>query len=330
MEITAEAHVMDTALIPFVDWVRLCGKLPSRFVVDKLIELLQFRALITFDWDSPKGSSDFSGSWKHYTGTSGVSISIYEAAGVDEVGVRLNFPGEYIAGEQPWYFHGTLVLLHERFALHCTRFDIAVDDRLKEIKHRQLFESARDEGTGVGFREVRYIESVNSAKNGITVYCGERRSAKFARFYQRGDVDRFEVEFKLDLANSIFVDYVCSGRNDICRVLSGALKGAIDFVDRKDKNLSRATQCIWWTNFIGRITGDAFTYPREKKKTSIERSMAWIERSVSKTLLKVAASLGLEGFDKFILCAMESARERITAYDNFQVSEYIQQNPIHI
>jgi DNA relaxase NicK len=307
-------------MTPFVDWVSLSIEASDRFKLDKIIEILQFRMLIEFDWFTSQLQDNYSGKWVRYSGTLGTTLALKYASDSDNISVRLTFPGQYIATCQQYEFKRSMEVLLRNGAV-CTRIDIAVDDRDKALSHCDIFEHVREFG-GVGFESCKFIESIGGANPGKTLYCGARRSAKYARFYQRGDVDRFEIEFKLDLAHSIFVDYCAAHEQNRCAVLAGALKGAISFVYKTDKNLSRCKECSWWIEFLDRIVGEIAIYKRSKPVSSIHRSISWVERSVSKTLLKIKACLGSEGLDRLLGDCMESAKTRITSLDNLHIREY--------
>jgi DNA relaxase NicK len=213
--------------------------------------------------------------------------------------------------------------MYQRWQFKCTRIDIAVDDPDKQLDYQHIIQATKDKNIS-GFQEGKYIESYGGDTPGMTVYCGARRSAKYARFYNKGDVDRFEIEFKLDLAHTIFIDYISSDTTRSSRLLATCLKSAISFIDKKDKNISRNTVFPWWESFISRIEGDCIKLPRVRIESSIERSMSWIQKSVSKTILKCKAALGAAEFQFNLDIWVADATQRITRLDNLHVMEYRQ------
>jgi DNA relaxase NicK len=309
-------------LTPFVDWISLSLVMPNAKALDKFIEWMTFRLLLSFDFSTSKQSSNLGGRWSRHLGTCSSSLSLQYTNESDSISVRILLPGEFLATHQRYYVHRVMGEMFSKWGAKCTRIDLAVDDDQKQLNYDLIIDAIRV-GNMSGFSEGKHIDSFGGTHPGRTVYCGSRRSAKYARFYNRGEVDRFEVEYKQDLAASIFLDYVSADISDVNRVLSEILKSSLNFIDKRDKNISRNKPLDWWTNFLGRIQGDVIDIKRVKRVTCIQRTMAWIRRSVSKSILKCEAALGVESFAHELRIWVSEAANRVTNRDNMDIAEFI-------
>jgi DNA relaxase NicK len=167
----------------------------------------------------------------------------------------------------------------------------------------------------VGFRSGKTVESYGTQSDGQTVYCGSRRSPKFARFYNKGDFDRFEIEYKQHLASAVFCDYLNDFSPDSSLTLSSILRSSISFVNKRDKNLSRAVNCDWWVSFQSRIIGSFHPLNLAKPRPSLDRTLKWIHRSVSKSLLLMREALGEIWMNKLLQLWEYEANSRINQQD---------------
>jgi hypothetical protein len=312
---------MITTLTPFVDWLTITFDFADRYKLDSFLEYLQFRMMLTFDFGVGKQADNYGGRWTRYSSAEGASIAICYLP--DDMGIqaRLMLPGDVLGQQVNYYLHRIAGEFRTRWGGRCTRIDIAVDDPMKRLNYDLIISAIRDKNI-VGFQEGKIIESIGGKRPGSTVYCGARRSAKYGRFYNRGEVDRFEMEFKLDLADTIFIDYAMSEFPDSTAVLSSCLKGAISFVDKRSKNLSRNHVLPWWQNFMDAINGEPVHVPRKRLESSIDRTLGWINRSVSKAILKCRTAMGCDEFNTQLLVWVEEARNRVTAMDNLHVEQY--------
>lgn len=215
-------------------------------------------------------------------------------------------------------------------ALSCSRVDIAVDDYAKALDYRDI-EQALKEGNYTGFQSARVLVNYGEKRGGFTVYLGSRSSEKMVRFYDKFaeshgvyDCYRFEVEWKGDLANKMFaliLDFPEDERSYHQELLDYAVS-AIDFLDKKDKNLSRNIRLEWWENWIAKIQHCPRWVVVKRIKTTIEEKKNWIERSVSKSLLILERAIGVERLEHFLAECKERAVSRINTMDELILDDY--------
>lgn len=304
-----------------VDWISLSFKVCGSKRLDKLIETIQDLLGISVFFDEIKIKDDYTGRYNSFNCTLGITFSYSNLDNNQCCNARLTLPGKFLADRRPWHIKRVCRRLRDDWGAICTRIDLAVDDYAKQLDYRKIINATKNKDC-VGFRSGKTIESYGTQSDGKTVYCGSRRSPKFARFYNKGEFDRFEIEYKQELASSIFCDYLDDFSPDSCFKLSSILRSSIAFVRKRDKNLSRAANCNWWDSFQARIIGIKHDFPPAKPRPSLDRTLSWIHRSVSKSLLLMREALGELWMEKLIQLWEYEARSRITDRDLDMLTQF--------
>lgn len=118
----------------------------------------------------------------------------------------------------------------------------------------------------------------------------------------------------------------------LLQMIIGALAvGCIDFRNKSEaKDLSRA--CVrdtkrlkFWQDFID-IIGYSIKIVPTRRKSTIEKTTAWLQRQVSKTMALLRAGLGIHGYSKFMKELEVKGRERLKNRDNKLIA-YIKDYP---
>jgi hypothetical protein len=306
-----------------VDWISLSFQIAGSKRLDKLIESIQDRYGVEFYFDAPKVKDTYAGRYTIYSGSLGCSFSHTSFGDNDVCNARLTLPGQLLDDRRTWHTKSFCRYLAHEFKAVCTRIDIAVDDYEKQLDYDTIINASKNKDV-VGVRTGKTIESWGSKTAGRTVYCGARTSAKFARFYNKGEFDRFEIEYKQSLADSIFRDYNSDLSPSSSFLLSSVLRSSISFVVKRDKNLSRSVVCDWWSSFQDRILGTKHDFPPAKPRPSLDRTLSWIHRSVSKSLLLMREALGELWMEKLLQLWEWEARSRITSKDLDMLNQFKQ------
>jgi DNA relaxase NicK len=315
-------HVVG-AMSAKVDWISLSFQVSGTKRLDKLIETIQDMLGISIFFDNYKIKDDFTGRYKSFGGSLGCTFS-YTNGGNDELyHARFTLPGQLLADRKPWHIKRVCRRMRDDWGAVCTRIDLAVDDYAKQLDYDLIIDATKRKD-GVGFQCGKTIESYGTSNDGRTVYCGTRRSPKFARFYNKGEFDRFEIEYKQGIASAIFADYLNDYSPDSSLVLSSILRSSIGFVIKRDKNLSRAHNCDWWDSFQDRIVGTFHPVKSPKPRPSLDRTLKWIHRSVSKSLLLMREALGEIHMEKLLQLWEYEARGRTTASDIDMLNQFRQ------
>jgi hypothetical protein len=311
-------------LQPSLDWLSL-----SFFDVDvdKLVYFLSDRLNTTVYWENPKEIFERNEVWCYFQCSNGSNFGLLNR-GHDRVSsVRLQLTGRSIAQWSTGYLRGICSALFEDFGAKCTRIDICVDDYERKLSFSEIWSSIENHQYS-GFNKANYIESFGGKTAGKTIYFGTRRSSKFGRIYDRMGVTegkenciRYEVEYKRKMAEIIFLDFIKSPPEKTLECLGAILRGAFDFIIKKDKNLDRATRLKFWDDFVNRICDYAEKIKVIKKQVSIERSLSWVHRSVSKTLLVLKSALDPEVYKDTLDLWIAEAGKRLTLCDRVNIQK---------
>lgn len=304
-----------------IDWLTITAQIQGSKRLDKYIETIQDYLSISIFFDNYRLNDDFSGRYKAYSGSLGCTFSYSNFNSDDVCNTRLTLPGEFLSNRKPWQIKKAMQKLHHNFGIKCSRIDLAVDDYKKQLNHKEIENSAK-RGEGIGFNCGKTIDSYGTGNDGITVYCGSRRSPKFARFYQKGEFDRFEIEYKQQYASAIFNDYLADSSCGSVVLLSTILRSSISFAAKPDKNLSRSKELKWWTKFKNRIEGENIKVSYPKPKPSLDATFKWIHKSVSKSLLLMRQALGETIMSQTLEQWEYEARSRCTASDNDRLLQF--------
>lgn len=225
-----------------------------------------------------------------------------------------------------------------KLGAHCSRIDICVDDFSKQYFGYDFLCAAINDKNFKGARLDNASQSTNT-KGGWLVSLGGRGSDKYARFYNKsveskGEIDsyRYEVEYKAGLAKSIFETISSFDSEDSAFHLEFASKviaGAFSFIDRSESsNISRCSLLPWWQKFVDALGGAiAWSVPRVKK--SLDKSIAWVEKQVMKTLVVIQECLGeakyKNWFDyKFAQLSKKLNPSQISRIDNYTLETALQ------
>jgi hypothetical protein len=236
----------------------------------------------------------------------------YKAPTVDEFGafvvgsLKLAFPGSVLTeaitqGLLEWFD-----VIGDDHQVDCTRIDIALDDREKFIKLGKI-NRARKQGN---FFNCKYTELVASSERGhtdaITLYFGARSSDRRLRIYDKtleskGKVigNRWEAQFRRKAAGEVF-RYWCDAwkrsPNTVSSALARIVLGVIDFRDRGDGDADRhrCEPLKWFQSFIEAVNADPLRLAVKVEEKTMQRSINWVNRSVSSTLAMIKISLGAE------------------------------------
>jgi hypothetical protein len=321
----SQPHVVG-AMSAHVDWLSFSFTVVGSRRLDKLIDTIRDLLQVDIYFDNPRIKDDYSGKFQSFGGSLGLTFSYTHFDNHDICNARLTLPGVLLADRKPWHVKRVCRRFRDDWQAKCTRIDLAVDDYAYQLNDDQL-ENAIIDKCIVGVRGGQRINSYGTKTAGTTIYLGQRRSAKFARIYDRATVTggkihakRFEIEYKQGLAHSIFVDYLADGSPDSSYLLSSIIRSSISCNYKPDKNLSRSVVFEWWASFVERIVGDTHVYKRVPPIHSLDRTLRWVHRSVSKSLLVIQEALGLDKTKELLDFWMHEARLRCTLHDADEIN----------
>ena len=202
---------------------------------------------------------------------------------------------------------------------NCTRIDLAIDDYTKSIE-KDVFIQACDNDLHHGFHTYgEQWQKTRAKPKGWTFYMGSFGSDKLYRFYNKsvesnGEIDsyRLEGQFRDTNAKMIFNHIVQQPKSDrnFLQEIANITYSLIDFYSG---NRDKKERLDWWENFRNLIKASDVEIGSGRSKTSIEKSMQWLEKSVIRTLATVEEYYDAIGqdFTEFLNTSLESGRRKI-------------------
>jgi len=201
-------------------------------------------------------------------------------------------------------------LLAFRINARITRIDCALDTF--DIHIHTFRDAARSGQIVTPGKTVRYLESFSDA--GDTLYVGSRTSDRMLRVYnksveQGSDLPiwtRVELEIKGELANLAAMSLI-DGKVSIQDLI-------VSFCDFRLLDATRTnnrTRCSWWASFLGDCSR-VVLLSKTALHDTLEKKLAWIQRSIAPTLALVSMIMGSTDWMKF---EVQHALDRISPKD---------------
>ncbi len=213
----------------------------------------------------------------------------------------------------------------------CSRIDLAIDDYSKKLHFQQL-EDAISSNHHSGFKVSRTVRNHGSKFRGWTVYLGSRQSEFMVRIYDKWaetlgllDCIRWEAEIKGDTANALFpllLEFP-STEEEYQNILISYAIGKIKFIDPIDKNISRCPMLTWWAEWLEFIRCLPKKIFVARKQPTLARTKQWLEKSVSKSLAMIKASLGVYYFPHFLEELLISGKGKMKNIDDLRIADYV-------
>jgi len=230
--------------------------------------------------------------------------------------LRIHLTGAAIAAGGQKQLRDCFQVLREVYKGEATRIDVAVDDSLKLTKMSDVHEAQRNRNY-TGVRSHRYINSGGlEAADGVTCYFGSSASDLQLRIYDKFveskgkiDVIRWELQLRRYKARTLCDVWLGDGQESqqqLAAKLSGAVAGAVDFIDRsnKAKDLSRCERLPWWQKVRCYFAAPSKIGSPEKKPL-MDKTIGWLSSAAMPSLAMVKRYLGDAAFWQYISEEME-------------------------
>ena len=182
-----------------------------------------------------------------------------------------------------------LLIVANEFTI--TRLDIALD--LQKKKKKKIVKKYDKYEYVSKFKSTKKIENKKgNISDGVTLYFGSRTSGIMLRIYDKQAEQkteyhwtRIEFEIKKEYTEDIAQLIEEKGLGD---TFKGLLNNYLNFVVRREKNVSRSKVCNWWKKLIDDI--DKIKLYKEPKVKTVEELKIWIKKQVSPSLATVVQS----------------------------------------
>lgn len=208
----------------------------------------------------------------------------------------------------------------------CTRLDLAWDGLAFSVDEAI---AARDRGDiRTKGREWQVLKSRGSEREGesTTLYVGSGASDRMVRLYDEHGFVRLELQLRRERAWAALADLLwVSGQSprDLTEaepLARGILVDFLNFVDQaSDSNITRRRLLPWWSAFVGGVAKLRHLLPRVQK--SLERSVAWVKKTVAPTIAVCMASAmrAGESIDSWAASIFEEGSRRWNAWQRVLV-----------
>lgn len=188
-----------------------------------------------------------------------------------------------------------------------SRIDLALDDFSKTLTAAYV-DDMQSKQRFIGNPKITPIGYADQP--GWTRYIGSRRSLVYIRLYDKAtesngliDAYRLEAEFKGRVANEHWQNIVeiASSCETVAAYIVESVTGSFRIVD--DSNVKKSLCNVEPTlkKFLDHCSSKGgFRVPQPRRKSSLDNSMKWVERSVKSTLATIKKALGKHRFRDYL------------------------------
>ncbi len=330
-------HCQDSQLFSRIDWLTCIVPVADGSTVYSLLQDIatQYKDSMTYHWEQGKFVGRQFANWAK--SNHGIVAEWNLPGENDDLGsLRIALSGGLL---ERCDVPDTVRLMH-RFAhiygAKFNRIDLAVDDYSRAMLPEYICD-AHQAGNYTGYRNFKYTTDFNGDcySAGWTINLGARESDRYVRYYNAKpmhgtDAFRYEVEYKDEIANVIANAIANTIAKDNAKYNSSAIAkakvdatlssmicelivGNISFIDRASG--CRASRCAplpFWHDFVTRMGGKGIRLSPSIIKPTMERAIAWLERSVAGTLAMVSEYVGADKI-AYIRSLAAAGRERMGA-----------------
>ena len=243
-------------------------------------------------------------------------------------------PAQLLNGCESTFALRRFILLLSEFEFKPSRIDLALDDYTKSLTWRN-FDDARKAGQAYGFKKGRLTTSFGDVLgDGFTYYMGSSGSDKLYRFYDKNvesngenDCYRLEAQFRDDWCKSVWASLLAADTDKkIHQTIVDCVCQPIDFYD-VDEDSGEKIPLQWWSDFKDLVLFLGVNLSCGRIKTSIERSLEWVEKSVERTLATIETYYERieQDFGEYLNARLEAGRRKIRSVHETQIKSALLQ-----
>ena len=231
-----------------------------------------------------------------------------------------------------YLFRRFLKFLHE-MNFNLTRIDLTIDDYTKSLLP-DMFKQAIKSGHHHRFKKASGfcdISPHDEHDTGWTIYLGKSgqwRSDKVYRFYNKAvesnrevDAYRLEGQFTKGYCKGIMNHLVnCQTDKQYLDMVANICVNGIDFY-KGTKCRDDFERLDWWDMFRNKVFATELEVSAGSVKSTLDRTMKWIEKSVERSLAtieKYYEGLGMD-FPEWLYARIEAGRHKIRSFHDTQV-----------
>ena len=198
-----------------------------------------------------------------------------------------------------------LAFIAEYLGFHCgkvSRIDIAVDDHIGLLDIAVINQARQENSVVTNFQKARAIDESDlkaGATTSPTVIFGASSSDLQIRFYDKavkegaeGHWVRCELQCRDKYADAV-LSQLASGKT-LAEVAMGVLQDKLSFRVPEGDNRKRWKVCEWWSDFLQNTERLSLGICKDRKQSSTEKSLKWLERNVAPTLATIRHHYGMD------------------------------------
>ena len=197
-----------------------------------------------------------------------------------------------------------LEYIADYLSFHCgkaSRIDIAVDDHIGLLDIAVINQARLDNSVVTNFQKARAIDESDlkaGATTSPTVIFGSSSSDLQIRFYDKavkegaeGHWVRCELQCRDKYADAV-MGQLAAGKS-LASVAMGILQDKLSFRMPEGDNRKRWKVCGWWSDFLQDTDRLNLGVCKDRKISTPEKSLRWLERTVAPTLATIRHHYGM-------------------------------------
>lgn len=311
-------------VVPRIDYLTYLATVPNLY---EFVGTVERMLGLTFDEVIVTGKILGVRNWSMISGSRNSTIA-YCAGDGTATKVRLNLGGRACNGVGLGQLGRFIDWIDSLPDSHPTRLDYNADD-ITGILSMEVIADCLRKGDYKGYSCGEIIESIGNDRSGLSVYFGGQKSLQRVVFYDKAAESGDELagirhEVRCRGARAIEMVELIKGKteDELCGMLRGKLRGSISLGVKHGKNLDRfipAEYWISWEAVLGSTRIDRLPIPR---RTSLDRSIAWVVRQVARTVAKINIAIPVECIDEFWLRIQKLGTDRLKRSDYGNIGDY--------
>lgn len=225
----------------------------------------------------------------------------------DMVNLWFSIPGRVTSRVEPLTLVKGVSSILAPYQFKISRIDCALDDFSKTLNAAYI-DDMQAQKRFVGNPTITPIGYADQP--GWTRYIGSRRSLIYVRLYDKShesggliDANRLEAEFKGRVANEHWqnLQALAFDCKTIAAYIVESVTGSFRIVDDSNSQKYLCGVEPTFKKFLDHCSSEGgFRVPQPRRKSSLEQSMHWLERSVKSTLATVKQALGKNRFKDYL------------------------------
>lgn len=199
----------------------------------------------------------------------------------------------------------------------CSRVDVNADDTTGTLCLSSIKELAASGGYAK-YSVATCIESFGGSRSGASIIFGGDKSLQKVVFYDKtaesgGAIEgiRQELRMRGAKAHAAFLQMAdCTGEL-LSEIIRGWLSNCILLGERRGAHLDRFKLADFWVNWVALLGNPTTRPPKVTAKSSVLRSLKWLERAASKALSVAKVVFTEIQFDAFVARMLHEGAKNI-------------------